>query len=62
MIKQLLVTLITYEFELDHAIPNLYGYIIVVVILTVLSGPSSGAQLSTTSYAYVNLPHLIIPP
>ena len=47
---------------LHHIIPSLIGYIIIKLILTVLSGPSSGAQLPTTSYAYVNLPHLIIPP
>jgi len=47
---------------LHHIIPSLIGYIIIELILTVLSGPSSGAQLPTTSYAYVNLPRLIIPP
>ena len=37
-IKQLLVTFITYEFELNHVIPSLFGYILVVPILTVLLG------------------------
>ena len=31
VIKQLLVTFITYEFELDHVIPSLIGYIIIVL-------------------------------
>ena len=39
-IQQLLVTFITYEFELDHVIPSLLGYVIIVPILTVLPGPS----------------------
>ena len=30
MIQQLLVTFITYESELDHVIPSLLGYIIIV--------------------------------
>ena len=40
MINQLLVTFITYEFELDHVIPSPLDYIIIVPILTVLPGPS----------------------
>ena len=38
-IKQILVTFITYEFELDHVIPRLLGYILVMPILTMLPGP-----------------------
>ena len=30
-IKQILVTFITYEFELDHVIPSLIGYIVIVL-------------------------------
>ena len=41
---QLLVTFITYEFELDHVIPSLLGYILVVPILTMLPGPSSRSK------------------
>ena len=35
------VSFYKYEFVPDHAIPSLFGYIIVVMILTVLPGPSS---------------------
>ena len=38
MIKQLIVIFFAYEFVPDHAIPNLFGYIIVMMILTVLPG------------------------
>lgn len=34
----------TYEFELDHVIPSLLGYILVMLILTVLPGPSSQSK------------------
>ena len=43
MVQQLLVIFFTYEFVPDHAIPSLFGYIIVVMILTVLPGPYSGS-------------------
>ena len=36
MIKQLLVISFAYEFVLDHDIPSLLGYVIIVPILTVL--------------------------
>ena len=35
------VSFYKYEFVPDHAIPSLFGYIIVVMILTVRPGPSS---------------------
>ena len=38
MIKQLLVISFAYEFVLDHVIPSLLGYVIIVTILTVLPG------------------------
>ena len=41
MIKQLLVISFAYEFVLDHVIPSLLGYIIILMILTVLPGPYS---------------------
>ena len=41
MIKQLLVIFFKYEFVPDHAIPSLFGYIIILMILTVLPGPYS---------------------
>ena len=37
-IKQLLVIFFTYEFVPDHVIPSLIGYIIIVLILSVLPG------------------------
>ena len=40
MIKQLLVISFAYEFVLDHVIPSLLSYVIIVPILTVLPGPS----------------------
>ena len=40
MIKQFLVISFAYEFVLDHDIPSLLGYVIIVPILTVLPGPS----------------------
>ena len=40
MIKQLLIISFVYEFVLDHVIPSLLGYVIIVPILTVLPGPS----------------------
>ena len=40
-IKQLLVISFAYEFVLDHVIPSLLGYIIILMILTVLPGPYS---------------------
>ena len=40
MIKQLLVISFAYEFVLDHVIPSLLSYVIIVSILTVLPGPS----------------------
>ena len=39
----------TYEFELDHVIPSLLGYIIIVPILTVYLVLLPKAQLSTVS-------------
>ena len=38
MIKQLLIISFVYEFVLDHVIPSLLGYVIIVPILTVLPG------------------------
>ena len=39
------VSFYKYEFVPDHAIPSLFGYIIVVTILTVLPGPSSRSTI-----------------
>ena len=39
-VQQLLVIFFKYEFVPDHAIPSLFGYIIILMILTVLPGPS----------------------
>ena len=39
------VSFYKYEFVPDHAIPSLFGYIIVVMILTVLPGPSSRSTI-----------------
>ena len=49
MIKQLLVNSFAYEFVLDHVIPSLLGYVIIVPILTVLLVLNPGAQLSMMS-------------
>ena len=40
------VSFYKYEFVPDHIIPSLFGYIIVVMILTVLPGPSSRSTIS----------------
>ena len=41
MVQQLLVMFLTYEFVPDRVIPSLFGYIIILMILTVLPGPYS---------------------
>ena len=55
------VSFYKYEFVPDHAIPSLFGYIIVVTILTVLPGPYSR---STNFWRWAKLtsifPHRII--
>ena len=40
-VQQLLVIFFTYEFVPDHAIPSLFGYIIILMILIVLPSPYS---------------------
>ena len=40
-VQQLLVMFLTYEFVPDRVIPSLFGYIIILMILTVLPGPYS---------------------
>ena len=57
MVQQLLVIFFTYEFVPDHAIPSLFGYIIVVTILTVLPGPYSR---STNFRRWTNLTSILI--
>ena len=44
-VQQLLVIFFKYEFVPDHAIPSLFGYIIVVMNLTMLPGPSSRSTI-----------------
>ena len=39
------VSFYKYEFVPDHIIPSLFGYILVVLILTVLPGPSSRSTI-----------------
>ena len=51
------VSFYKYEFVPDHAIPSLFGYIIVVTILTVLSGPYSR---STNFRRWTNLTSILI--
>ena len=41
MVQQPLVIFFKYEFVPDHAIPSMFGYIIILMILTVLPGPYS---------------------
>ena len=43
--QQLLLIFFTYKFVPDHVIPSLIGYIIIVLILTVLPGPSSRSTI-----------------
>ena len=47
MIKQLLIISFVYAFVLDHVIPSLLGYVIIVPILTVLPGPSQRTNLDS---------------
>ena len=51
------VSFYKYEFVPDHAIPSLFGYIIVVTILTVLPGPYSR---STNFRRWTNLTSILI--
>ena len=62
MIKQLLAIFFTYEFVLDHVISSLIGYISIVLILTVLPGPSFRSTIFGDEVSYVDLPCLIISP
>ena len=51
------VSFYKYEFVPDHAIPSLFGYIIIVTILTVLPGPYSR---STNFRRWTNLTSILI--